>query len=583
MTPALVPRRPRLAYLRTTDVPSGYLHARRGRRSASRSHGDVGAGAAALDVAGRAAADRRTGSSRSCGRTRRRETETIPFDGAAARGPARATASRTTTSSRRRRPGRCAACICPRSRPTAATVAFAALNSLWLARQFGRRAATQARPGRRPPAISSRRRGRATGGRCCTRTTGTGCSRCAGETWPPARRRCSPPAAGCTRRSHPTARGSPASTWRATSSSGTSADRDRAGAGRAAGRRRAARPAQLVARRPLPRVLRPQPAQPPLPRGLQPHPGRRHRRPAKDRLHPVAAHVSLADRYDSGPVWSPDGRWMAVIVESALWLLPVGPTAHRDGAPRTPDRRERRPPVLVRGLADPAVPVGRELRLIGVDGGPARTVRCAARPAQDPRPATPSCTPAGSGTAPATRVREDVDIVVRAGAITAVEPHRATRGRAARRIDASERTVVPGLWDAHTHPWQVTYGGRQTAAPARVRHHHRRVSCGGFAYEQARIREAVAAGRARRAAAADHRRTARRRPGRVQHGAGPPHPGRAAALAGAWRRAGLGLRQDLCTGAGLGDGGGGPVRPRAARRARRAAICSRPACSSGRT
>ncbi|WP_445270951.1 TolB family protein, partial [Streptomyces sp. DSM 41634] len=44
-----------------------------------------------------------------------------------------------------------------------------------------------------------------------------------------------------------------------------------------------------------------------------------------DRLHAVAPHTSLADRYASGPVWSPDGRWMAVIVESALCLLPVAP------------------------------------------------------------------------------------------------------------------------------------------------------------------------------------------------------------------------------------------------------------------
>jgi hypothetical protein len=82
--------------------------------------------------------------------------------------------------------------------------------------------------------------------------------------------------------------------------------------------------------------------------------------------------------------------------------------------------------------------------------------------------------------------------VVRDGRIAEVAPHRAGRP-AVRRIDASDRTVIPGLWDAHTHPWQSTYGGRQTALQVAYGI-TTAVSLGGFAYEQARIREAVAAG-----------------------------------------------------------------------------------------
>ncbi len=182
-----------------------------------------------------------------------------------------------------------------------------------------------------------------------------------------------------------------------------------------------------------------------------------------DRLHAVAPHVCIADRYDSGPVWSPDGRWMAVVVESALCVLPCSPTAPRP-APRAPSpARTRRPPLLVRRLENSPVPLG---------GQPAahrhrhlhdrRTVRV---PLDQHR------------TAPA-------DTVVHAGRLwdgTGGETgqgrrgHRRTRrtrrrsraapgrGRGAlRRIDASNRTVIPGLWDTHTHPWQSTYGGRQT-------------------------------------------------------------------------------------------------------------------------
>ncbi|MEV1011331.1 amidohydrolase family protein [Streptomyces sp. NPDC049881] len=208
-------------------------------------------------------------------------------------------------------------------------------------------------------------------------------------------------------------------------------------------------------------------------------------------LHAVAPHTSLSDRYDSGPVWSPDGRWMAVVAESALWLLPVEP----DGTPAGEARR------LTSEAADhPSwsgdsrtllyLSAGR-LRRIGVDGGRPVTVPVDLS-YRRPR-AADTVVHAGrlwDGTSDA--VRRDVDILVRDGRIAAVEPHRAGR-RADRHVDASRRTVLPGLWDAHTHPWQSTYGGRQTALQLAYGI-TTAVSLGGFAYEQARLREAVAAG-----------------------------------------------------------------------------------------
>ncbi|MEO3974869.1 amidohydrolase family protein [Streptomyces sp. CAU 1734] len=210
-----------------------------------------------------------------------------------------------------------------------------------------------------------------------------------------------------------------------------------------------------------------------------------------DRLHAVAPHTSVSDRYDSGPVWSPDGRWMAVIVESALALLPVTP----EGTPRGP----------LRTLTDEAADSpswsgdsttllylsGTRLRLIGTGGGAARTVRL---PLDRPRAAlADTVVHAGrlwDGTGDT--VREDADIIVRGGRVAAVEPHRAGRRTTLRRIDASERTVLPGLWDTHTHPW-TTNGARQGAGQLSYGV-TTTVSFGGIAHEQARLREAVASG-----------------------------------------------------------------------------------------
>ncbi|WP_369167063.1 amidohydrolase family protein [Streptomyces sp. R28] len=212
---------------------------------------------------------------------------------------------------------------------------------------------------------------------------------------------------------------------------------------------------------------------------------------ARAALHALAPHTSLSDRYDSGPVWSPDGRWMAVIAESALWLLPVRADGTPDGEPRrlTTEPADH-PSWSADGRTLLYLSAG-ALRLMDVGSGRTRTVRV---PLDYRRPCpADTVVHAGrfwDGTGP--EVREDIDVVIRDGRVAEVSPHRTGRP-AAHRVDASERTVIPGLWDAHTHPWQTTYGGRQTALQLAYGI-TTAVSLGGFAYEQARIREAVAAG-----------------------------------------------------------------------------------------
>lgn len=210
------------------------------------------------------------------------------------------------------------------------------------------------------------------------------------------------------------------------------------------------------------------------------------------RLHPVAPHVSLSGRYDSGPAWSPDGRPMAVIVESALWLLPVRPDGTPGGEPRRLTDEAADHPSWSGDSRTLLCLSGDRLRLLDAGGGGTpRTVRV---PLGHRRPpAASAVVHAGlfwGGTGE--HVREDVDLLVRDGRVTVVEPHRAGRG-ARRRADASERTVIPGLWDPHIHPRQSIYGGRQTVTQLAYGI-TTAVSLGGFAQEQARLREAVNAG-----------------------------------------------------------------------------------------
>ncbi|MEU8886799.1 amidohydrolase family protein [Streptomyces sp. NPDC048442] len=211
-------------------------------------------------------------------------------------------------------------------------------------------------------------------------------------------------------------------------------------------------------------------------------------------LHALAPFASLSDRYASGPAWSPDGKWLACVSESALWALPVG----GDGSPAGEARK-----LSTLGADHPSWAADSrtllylaegKVRLTTLDGtGPGREIPVRL----DRRRSTPVDTVVHAGrlwdgTAVDGRLRTDVDILIRDGRITGIEPHRAGR-RAARHVDASRQTVLPGLWDAHTHPWQYTYGARQTSLSLAYGI-TTTVSLAGFSYEQARIREAVVSG-----------------------------------------------------------------------------------------
>ncbi|MEU3305090.1 amidohydrolase family protein [Streptomyces sp. NPDC006678] len=213
------------------------------------------------------------------------------------------------------------------------------------------------------------------------------------------------------------------------------------------------------------------------------------------RLHALAPHVSLSDRYASGPAWSPDGRWMACVSESALWLLPVRPDGSPAGEPRRLTDEPADHPTWAADSRTLLYLSNARLRLLTLDDGAPGHVRTVPVELSYRRPA-PVDTVVRAGRlwdGTGAEVRDGVDILVRDGRIAAVEPHRPAR-RAARTVDARGHTVLPGLWDTHTHPWQYTYGARQTALELAYGV-TTTVALAGFSYEQARLREDIVAGR----------------------------------------------------------------------------------------
>ncbi|GAB3430368.1 amidohydrolase family protein [Actinophytocola sediminis] len=164
-------------------------------------------------------------------------------------------------------------------------------------------------------------------------------------------------------------------------------------------------------------------------------------------------HASIATRGDDGPVWSPDGRHLAFVVESCAWVVPVD-AAGRFTGPASQVTREvtdslswLRPDRLL-------YLHNGKLRSVGVEGG---------RPADIPlslrwRPARVrghEVIRAGAlWDGRSTELRRSVDIVLADGRVEAVLP----QGSRPYTVDARELTVMPGLIDAHNH-WHLR--GRQ--------------------------------------------------------------------------------------------------------------------------
>lgn len=204
---------------------------------------------------------------------------------------------------------------------------------------------------------------------------------------------------------------------------------------------------------------------------------------------------SIAERGDSGPVWSPDGRWMAFILQSALWLMPVDP----DGTPRGIARP------VTRETADSPSWSGDSSHLLYIYQGGLKMVR---RDGTGSRaiPLDLSWTNqmatgrtlihAGSlwdGTSDA--VRKNVDLVIEGDRIVEVRPH-SDHPAGVETVDASHRTVLPGLFEAHNHPQAHfhRYGTRYWTAYLFMGITEN-VSMGGYLNEAISAREALASGR----------------------------------------------------------------------------------------
>ncbi|MFT4033015.1 MAG: amidohydrolase family protein, partial [Siphonobacter sp.] len=158
---------------------------------------------------------------------------------------------------------------------------------------------------------------------------------------------------------------------------------------------------------------------------------------------------SLATRGKNGPVWSPDGTMMTYTMEGVLWVAPTDLTGNFIGPPKRLTNELAEVPSWTGDSRSIVFLATDTLKQVFLSDGHIETIpmEFTWKPKQ----------PVGQVVIHAGKLfdgrsatyKTNVDIIVEGHRIKEIVPHKA--GRAGTIIDASKQTVIPGLFEMHTH------------------------------------------------------------------------------------------------------------------------------------
>jgi Tol biopolymer transport system component len=176
-----------------------------------------------------------------------------------------------------------------------------------------------------------------------------------------------------------------------------------------------------------------------------------------------APYKSISTRSVDGPIYSPDGTEMAFVMDGYLWVRPVDANGIPIGEAR-PINEEMTDAPSWSGDGKHLLYISNgKLRIVAADGATAPTTVPFDLAWTRENTTKKILVHAGrlwDGLGP--NVRSNVDIVIAGRRIQKIEPHRDESHEGIDVIDASNLTVMPGLWEAHNHGYGglASYGDR---------------------------------------------------------------------------------------------------------------------------
>jgi Tol biopolymer transport system component len=158
---------------------------------------------------------------------------------------------------------------------------------------------------------------------------------------------------------------------------------------------------------------------------------------------------SLAMRNANGPAWSPDGSKMAYIQDGQLWYLPIDSNGEPTGEPQALTEELAYSPSWTADGKQILYFATDQLKLLNLEDGSTQEVNLNLNWKNE--------IPTESYAVHAGRLfngkdsiyQENVDLIIEGNRIKAIEPHRENRRIPV--IDASDKTIIPGLFESHTH------------------------------------------------------------------------------------------------------------------------------------
>jgi Tol biopolymer transport system component len=162
---------------------------------------------------------------------------------------------------------------------------------------------------------------------------------------------------------------------------------------------------------------------------------------------------STATRGEDGPVYSPDGSSVAFVMDSVLWIRPVDSNGIATGAARQINNELTDAPTWSGDSKQLLYLSNGKLRMIGRDGSNPRSIPVDLTWHYEDAPQKTIVYAGRLWDGRGSAVRENVDIIIANHRIQAIEPHRdrSQSDAGAKFVDASNLTVVPGIWETHEH------------------------------------------------------------------------------------------------------------------------------------